>query len=278
MRIGVRAHDFGKFCADDLAARIASQGLSCVQLTIPDALNGFHGSAGELNPGMANLIGEAFRRRGLQIAVLSCYINPIDPDEGQRRRQIDLFKEHLRFVRDFGCSIVATETGSVNPDLSFSPENHSERSFRLLIESVSELVEEAERFGVLVGIEGVRQFVASTPQRIRRMLDAVKSNNLQIVFDPVNLLSAENHSDRQKIVEESLDLFGDRIVAVHAKDFTVLDGHLTSVPVGTGMMDYRPIVKFLRERKPYLNLILEDTALPTIGGSITHLRELYETT
>ena len=94
------------------------------------------GSPGRLNPGLAGYIGEALRQRGVQIAVLSCYINLIHPDPRERRKQIELFKEHLRFVRDFGCGIVATETGSLNPDWA----------------GLEEMVAEAERFGVLVGV------------------------------------------------------------------------------------------------------------------------------
>ena len=114
MRIGVRAHDLGRDSADLLAEKVAARGLKCVQLTLHEAIQGMDGAAGRLNPGLAYEIGAAFRKRDVQIAVLSCYINPIHPDERERGRQIELFKEHLRFVRDFGCGMVATETGSVD--------------------------------------------------------------------------------------------------------------------------------------------------------------------
>ena len=80
MRIGVRAHDFGKLPAEELAARISARGLSCVQLALSKAIAGIDLKPGELNPGMAFHIGQAFHRHGLQIAVLGCYINPIHPD------------------------------------------------------------------------------------------------------------------------------------------------------------------------------------------------------
>jgi hypothetical protein len=53
------------------------------------------------------------------------------------------------------------------------------------------------------------------------MLDTVASNNLQVVFDPVNLLSLENHHEQERVIGESFDLFGDRIAIIHAKDFVV---------------------------------------------------------
>lgn len=204
MRIGVRAHDLGKDTADLLAEKVAARGLKCVQLTLHEAIEGMDGAAGRLNPGLAYEIGAAFRKRDVQIAVLSCYINPIHPDEGERAKQIELFKEHLRFVRDFGCGIVATETGSVN------------------------------------------------------------------------LLSMDNYPERDRIIEDSFDLFGDRIAAVHAKDLRVEAGRMISVPLGKGLMNYKLLLGLLKRRKPSLNVVIEDTSPDTIDLSMQHLKDTWQ--
>ena len=167
---------------------------------------------------------ERFTSHGVQIAVLGCYVNPIHPDPMTRKSLLGLFKEHLRYARDFGNGLVALETGSVNADYSPHPENHGETAFQQSLASIAELVAEAEKFGVIVGIEAVTSHVVSTPQKMRRMLDTVASNNLQVVFDPVNLLSLENHHEQERVIGESLELFGDRIAIIHAKDFVVENG------------------------------------------------------
>ena len=154
MRIGVRAHDFGKQPVEDLARKISQMGYDCIQLALSKAIYGMDFSLGKLNPGMAWRIGKTFEKYGIQIAVLGCYINPVHPDKTERRHQIEQFKEHLRFARDFGCGIVATETGSLNGDFSFHPDNHGEKALYDLVESIKEMTEEAERFGVITAIEG----------------------------------------------------------------------------------------------------------------------------
>lgn len=275
MRIGVRAHDLGKLPAPALAQRVARTGLSCVQLTLHEALPGVEAAPGRLSPGFAYEIGSAFRRHDVQIAVLSCYINLIHPDETVRRSQIEMFKEHLRFVRDFGCGVVATETGSLNTDWSFHPGNHSEESFLLMLKGLGEMVAEAERFGVIVAVEGVANFVASSPARIRRMLDSIPSRNLQVLLDVVNLLTPQNHADLGTIIEESFALFGDRIVAVHAKDFRLEGGKMLPVPLGEGLMDYALLLRHLKARKPLMNVIVEDTSPATIGRSMKHLARTW---
>ncbi|MGA2764167.1 MAG: sugar phosphate isomerase/epimerase family protein [Spirochaetia bacterium] len=276
MRIGVRAHDFGKSAAPVLARRIAEAGLECIQLTPHEAIEGVQCVPGQLSPGFACGISGAFRQRNIQVAVLSCYINMIHPVESERRAGIALFKEHLRFVRDFGCSVVATETGSLNPDFSFHPGNHGEESFQLMLRGLAEMVEEAEKFAAIVAVEGVVNFVASSPRRIRRMLDSISSQNLQVLFDPVNLLNVENHGERDRMLEESFELFGDRIVAVHAKDFRVEGGRMVSVPLGEGLLDLRLLLRNLKARKPLMNVIIEDTSPAVIESSMRLLSDTYK--
>jgi L-ribulose-5-phosphate 3-epimerase len=275
MYLGVRAHDFGKMPLEDLASRIAAQGLQCVQFAPPKAVAGFDADAGRLSPGFAVSAREAFRRHGIQIAVLGCYINLADPDEANRRFHLDRFKEYLRYARDFGCSVVGTETGSLNSDFSWHADNHGERAFQVVVESVHELIDEAEKFSVFVGIEGVERFVISSPRRLRRLVDEIHSNNLQIIFDPVNLLNAANHRDQDAIMEEALTLLGERLAIVHAKDFVVEDGRFRSVPAGKGMLNYGLFLRLVKRQKPYISVLLEDTDPATVHESIAFVRDAY---
>jgi len=274
IRIGVRAHDFGCLPAGELAAKIAAKHLVCTQLAPGKAIAGLTVKPGVLNPGLAFEIGEAFQTHGVQIAVLGCYVNPIHPDPAKRQSLLGLFKEHLRYARDFGNGLVALETGSVSADYSPHPENHRETAFQESLASIAELVAEAEKFGVIVGIEGVTSHVVSTPQKMRRMLDTVASNNLQVVFDPVNLLSFENHHEQERVIGESLELFGDRIAIIHAKDFVVENGQIKCVSAGLGKLRYDLVMKFAVEQKPGISILLEDTNEQTAQDSREFLRHV----
>jgi len=258
VRIGVRAHDFGSLSAPELAQKIAAQHFFCVQLALGKAIAGFEWRTGVLNPGIAFDIGQAFHRQGIQIAVLGCYVNPIHPDLTTRRSLLALFKEHLRHARELGNGLVALETGSMNEDYAPHPENHSERAFQQSLSSIAELVEEAERFGVIVGVEPVSAHAVSTPQKMRRMLDSVASNNLQVVFDPVNLLSVDNYRQQERIFNESFELFGDRIAIIHAKDFLIEGGELKFARAGFGKLRHDLVMRFAVEEKPGISILLED--------------------
>jgi sugar phosphate isomerase/epimerase len=276
LRIGVRAHDFGCLPARELAQKIAAKRLVCAQLAPGKAIAGLNLKSGVLNPGLAFEIGSAFRDHGVQISVLGCYVNPIYPDPAVRISLLGLFKEHLRHARDFGNGLVALETGSLNADYSPHPENHSESAFQQSLASIAELVEEAEHFGVSVGIEAVASHVVSTPQKMRRMLDSIASNNLQVVFDSVNLLSLGNVQEQERVIGESLDLFGDRIAVIHAKDFVVDDGQLRTVTAGQGKLRHDLVMKFAVRQKPGISILLEETNEVAAGESRRFLQQMAE--
>lgn len=272
VNIGIRFHDIENLPFAESVSAVANKGLTAVQLALGKSLNT---TFGNLSPGFAHYVGNAFRKKDLQIAVLGCYINMIHPDQTQRRKELERFKEHIRFARDFGCSIVGTETGNVNAEIVYTEENFSEKPFLEVVESVKELVEEAERFGVIVGIEGGINHPIHTPAKMKRLLDSIPSNNLQVIFDPANYLSVDNYQQQEAVFQEAFDLFGDRIVIMHAKDFIVEDNQLKFVPVGKGLLNYDAVFKLVKERKPYLNVLLEDTREPYIDDSISFLKSKY---
>jgi sugar phosphate isomerase/epimerase len=275
MNLGVRAHDFGKLPVAALAAQIAQHGLTCIQLAPTKAIAGFDTDAGRLSPGFATSIREAFQRHGIQIAVLGCYINLGDRNEAIRRPQLERFKEYLRFARDFGCSVVGTETGSVNSDFSRHPDNAGEEAFQLVLASVRELVREAEKFGVFVGIEAVERYVISSPQRLRRLVDEVNSPNLQVIYDPVNLLWSTNHEHQDDIMEAAHTLLGDRIGIVHAKDFTVAGQQFQELPAGQGRLNHQKVLRWIKDRKPGVSVLLENTQPSTIGRTVAFMQSAY---
>jgi sugar phosphate isomerase/epimerase len=273
--LGGRAHDFGKLPVEKLAVKASKQGYSYIQLALAKAVEGIDTSLGKLSPGFGNYIRDTFKKENVNIAVLGCYINPIHPDVEERRKHLERFKEHIRFARDFGCSIIGTETGSLKISGLPDYDNESEEAFETLIESLRELTLEAEKFGVIVGIEGGKNEVVTTPQRMRRVLDLIPSNNLQVIYDPTNYLSADNWKEQDQIIKEAFELFGDRMVAFHSKDFVVENDKISIVPAGTGNLNYELILKLLKEKKPLIYFLIEDIKEMYMEESMRIITEIY---
>lgn len=276
MNIGIRAHDIENRSLEELVKEIAGKGLTSVQLALSKSFDSINTELGSLSPGLARYIGNEFSKQHIQIAVLGCYFNMIHPDLLERRKGIERFKEHIRFARDFGCSIVATETGNVNADIIYTEDNFKEEPFLEVVESVRELVQEAEKFGVIVGIEAGVNHPVYSPKVMKRLLDTIPSNNLQVILDPVNLLTIDTYENQEEIFQEAMELFGDRVVVLHAKDFNIQNNQLTTTAVGKGLLNYDFILKQIKEKKPYMNILLEETKEPYINESVAFLKERYE--
>ena len=172
--------------------------------------------------------------------------------------------------------MVATETASLQADWSWHPDNAGEPAFQEALGSVRELVAEAEKFGVIVAIEGVATHIMSTPRHLQRMLEAIPSPNLQILFDPVNLLTPENAARHEAWLSSAWHLLGDRIVTAHAKDFVLEADRVRAVAAGQGRLNYELWLRLMGQRKPGLDVILEDTHPDTIDASIRYVRALAD--
>lgn len=273
IRIGARAHDYGNLPPGELASKLASHKLCCAQLALNAAIKGLALKPGQLNPGLAWEIGQAFQRNGVQIAVLGCYINPIHPDRNTREGLIAFFKDHLRHVRDLGGSLVGLETGTPNADYSAHPDTGSEEHFQEMLRTMEQLVTEAEKHGVKVAVEAVTHHTTSTPEKMKRLLDELQSTNLVVIHDPVNLINADNAHDQARMIEEPFQLYGDRIKIIHAKDFSLEDGEYKQIPTGFGELDYSRLCSLVAAAGPGMSILLEESSPDTVDHCIGHIEQ-----
>lgn len=275
MNLGVRAHDFGKLPVEELARQIAAHGLNCIQLAPVKALAGFDNDTAGIDPGFAAEVRETFRRHGIHISVLGCYINLGDRDAASRRPQLERFKHHLRAAKAFGCPIVGTETGSLNSDYSRHPDNGGDEAFGIVRESVRELVREAEQCGAIVCIEAVERYVISSPQRLRRLVDEIASPHLKVIYDPVNLLWSTNCDREAAILDDAHTLLGDHVRILHAKDYTIENGAFRELSAGQGRLNYRKLLRWVKDHHPDIDVLLENTHPASIARTVAFMQQAY---
>jgi sugar phosphate isomerase/epimerase len=223
--------------------------------------------AGGLSPGYARAIRDTFADRGIAIAVLGCYINPVHPDPEIRENSLRRFEEHLRYARDFGCALVGTETGSCNPDCSWHPDTEKPETFDLLCSSIDRLVTYAEKCGSIVAVEAVAdQHTVHSIEAMAKLLERFPSPALRVIYDPVNLIPIKGLQENQAdFFNRAFDAFGDRIAAIHAKDFRMENGRRgDGIPAGTGELDYPSLIEIIKRRKPDIDILLENGKPETI--------------
>ncbi len=253
MKKGIRAHDVSASGLENIAKRCKEMGMEYIQLALDKSVEGI--KYGDFSPEYA---AELKAQLGdIKIAVLGSYINPSSSDEETLKTGMDKFKEKIRYASIMKPIVVGTETGYYGSELSVE-RNNTEEVYQYFLKNMRELVAEAEKYDVTIGIEGVQCFVINTPQRMARMLEDLNSDNVRVIFDPVNYLNIDNYTRQDQIINDAFDLFADKIVAVHAKDFVVEDNQMKKVIHGEGILNYELIFKRLKEHNPDIPIISEE--------------------
>lgn len=275
MQLGIRLHDIKKAPLAERLAIAKEQGFACGHLALSKVISEYPVDDGALTPGYALYLKRLFAESGLDIAVLGCYLNLANPNEESLRKIMHRYMAHIRFASLLGVGVVGTETGAPNEEYKYEEKNHSEEALEIFIKNLRPVVEYAEKMGVIMAIEPVYKHIVCNPKRARRVLDEIGSPNLQIIFDPVNLLDIGNYKEREDIIAEAIEVLGDDIAMVHIKDFVVEDGKLKSVAAGTGEMDYTQIMSFIKERKPYIHVTLENTVPENAVEARVYIQSLW---
>lgn len=259
MQIGLRLHDSEKIEINNRLDVVKSQGFDCVHLAL-SKIEGLSSDVEALTPGYAMYLKHMFDNAGLDIAVLGNYLNLAHPDLDTLKTIQHKYVAHLRFASHLGCSVVGTETGAPNPTYSYDKEVcHSQWALDIFIENLKPVIEAAEKFGVILAIEPVYKHIVWNPERARIVLDKINSPNLQIIFDPVNLLHPDNLDRRDEVIREAIELLGPDIAIIHLKDYVMDNGQMNCLGCGFGEMDYERIVEFAVKKKPFVQATLENT-------------------
>ena len=160
--------------------------------------------------------------------------------------------------------MVGTETGAPNPAYSYDKEScHSKEALEITKRHLSEVVSDAEKIGMTIGIEPVYKHIVWNSSVARELLDSIASPALQIIFDPVNLLHPDNLSSRDEVISKAIDDLGEEIALIHLKDYILsgegADKKMSYLAPGLGEMDYRKILEFACSKKPFIQATLENT-------------------
>ena len=275
MRIGIRAHDVAYAPLDELIPNIHKQGFHCMHIALSKSIKEFKPGVETMTPGLAMYIKELCAENKVDVAVLGCYLNLCNPNPEKHKEIVEKYKAHIRFASILGCGVVGTETGAVNEEYEYEPANHSDEALQCFIDNLRPIVKYAEQFGVIVAIEPVWKHIVNTVERARKVLDAIDSPNLQIIFDPVNLLYTGNIDKQDEIIEKAFDLLLKDIAVVHCKDYVVENDELKSIAAGTGGLNYPLLLKKIKEYKPYVHCTLENTVPENAVATREFMEKLY---
>lgn len=277
MGFGMRGHDLcSKRSFEDFCIAVNELGVTDIQLAFKKSITDISFNPGMYSPGLAHYLKRTLDKYGIHIAILGCYINPANPIEEKRQAEVKKFIEHMKYAKILGTDMVGTETGRFDPKLKHNPATYTETGYQLLLKTIREIVDAAEKLGVTVGVEGVSAHTLYCPEIMLRFLRDINSPNVEVILDPVNLLDGKNYNNQDKIINRAFELYGDKISVMHIKDFKIVNGELKFEYVGDGLFNYEPTLRNLKFKKPNITMLLECLTAERYHSDCEYLQKIYD--
>ena len=272
MKLGIFAKTFARSSLEENLDAVRDHGFACTQYNLVCA--GLPTLPDTIDPALCRRIRDAHAQRGLVLAAVSGTFNIIDPDIARRETNLSRLRVLAGACEDLGTSIVTLCTGTRAPDNMWQrhPANDSSGAWREMVAVMRRIVGIAEETGVTVGIEPEVNNIVDSPQKARRLLDTLGSEQVKVIMDAANLFKAGTLSRMRDVLHEAFEHLGRDVVIAHAKDLSQ-DGDAGHEAAGTGMLDYAYYLERLRHYEFDGPLITHGLSEPQVPRCVAFLQE-----
>lgn len=270
MKIGVRAHDYGKMKIEELAQTLHERGYNCAQLALPKAFVEID-SYDDITLAHLDKIRTEFEKHEIEIPVFGCYMDLGNPDDMVREKAVETFKKCLAYNKELGATVVGTETAY--PHLS---KEEKKIWYPHMMDSVKRIVDEAARLDVKAAIEPVYWHPLENLEAILDVMNQIQDEkHLRMIFDASNLLEFPDTTNQYTYWSEWLNEAGKYIEAMHIKDFRLDEnGQYCPTLLGEGVIQYQAISEWLHKHRPDMYLLREEMNPQTDKKDIEYLKNL----
>ena len=209
---------------------------------------------------------EAFARQDVVLAEVGRWVNLLDPDPEQRRRNLQTVTEGLALAEALGARCCVDIAGSYSLTSWFGPhpENLSRKHFDASVENARKIIDAVKPKRARFCFEMMGWAYPNSAESCLKLLKAVDRTAFGVHLDPCNLVnSPEKFYDTTSLLNECFAKLGRWIVSCHAKDLTwdvEMNVHFREVIPGKGTLDYTTYLKRLAQLPQNPPLMLEHLA------------------
>jgi sugar phosphate isomerase/epimerase len=253
-RLGVCARTFRRETPRQVAEAIADAGYKMAHWDF--AAIGLETVPTDLTAELCDEVRQAFDAVGVSIPSVSATFNIIHPDFNASIMTYLGGLKLITLARRLGASVVTICSGTRDLDDMWRahPQNSEHHVQWMALRTIEELVKDAKKAKVTIGIEPHPGNTISDAALARRFFFSTKPTTAAgLVLNPANLLTPETIDEQHMVLDHALGMLAPWIVAVHAKD-VVASGY--SAP-GAGLMDYPRLLEQLTRIAP-VPLIVQD--------------------
>jgi sugar phosphate isomerase/epimerase len=206
---------------------------------------------------------QAAQKADVVIAEVGAWTNnPIAADEQVRRESVARCQAQLALADRIGARCCVNVAGSRSPRwASPHPDNLSEGTFDLIVESVRAIIDGVKPTRTFYALEAMPWMYPDSPDSYLQLIRAIDRERFAVHLDPVNIVSSpQRYYHNGALIRECFEVLGPYIKSCHAKDIALVDNltvHLDEVRPGLGALDYRTFLRELDRLDPDTPLMLE---------------------
>ena len=183
----------------------------------------------------------AAKANGVKIVSVNGTFNMIDPDPIKREDGICRFEELAKHMHELECDFVTLCTGSRSSESMWRmhPDSQSEEAWTDLLDTTAKVLEIAEKYDLILGLETEPNNAMNTPERCRALMDHFGAKRLQVIMDIANLFrpGMAKKENVREVMRHAFDLLGGDVHLAHGKDIMESDG-IACTYAGNGIVDF----------------------------------------
>jgi sugar phosphate isomerase/epimerase len=213
-------------------------------------------------------VRDAFAKEGVMIAEVGFWDNLVDLDLTQRSANRQKMVDALALAEELGARCAIDIFGSYcrgNGNSKHTGQNFSEDAFDEAVEIARHFIDAVKPKTAFFVFEIFPFSIVDSPVEIARLIKAVDRRQFGAHLDLVNLVNSPRaYWSSGALMQESLRLFGDRIVAAHAKDIKLKEPAISvileEVVAGEGNIDIAAMLRGLDRLPIEVPLMMEHLA------------------
>lgn len=227
-------------------------------------------------------LNAALKEYDVVIYEVGGYTNMIHPDRAKRQENLKGLARCFEVAAKVNCPMVGTITGSCDPDygINVHPENWSEETWKLTVESVKQVLRDTAGTKVTIGMEAQVTTNLDGPRAHKRLNDDVGDPRCCVNLDPTNMMSLSNYYHTTDLLNECFDLLGESIMGCHAKDTYIWPDkqtvHVQEVCPGRGVMDYETFLVRMSRMKWPRTLLTEHIPNDQLPEAYAYIRKVAD--
>ncbi|MFA9379819.1 MAG: sugar phosphate isomerase/epimerase family protein [Acetanaerobacterium sp.] len=179
-----------------------------------------------------------------------------------RERAYAYCARRLRLADKIGARCCVSVAGSRGGDWdSPHPDNLSDETFQLLVETMQKLLDEVRPVSACYTIEAMPWMYPDSTDSYEALLKAVDRRQFGVHYDPVNMITSHHkYFHNGDVIADFVRRLGDRICSCHLKDVSMENRYNISIlekKPGEGGLDYAALLPALNGLNPELTVMTE---------------------